>query len=160
MLSLADKTDSNNYYEIEDINGLSPKLTKNIRSLIKIERRSEISINPSKNELVATEHEVQEKLSEKWNENINDAFEEVDSEDDIENPENQDLHFTVENVIGERVNDLGKTEFLLKWEGYRKDESTWELESECECQDLIDKYRKRISSYEKKKSKKAKGKKH
>ena len=34
--------------------------------------------------------------------------------------------FDVEAIIGERKNDNGDREFLVKWEGYPDSESTWE----------------------------------
>ena len=34
--------------------------------------------------------------------------------------------YEVEDIIGKRTNQKGQTQYLIKWEGYSVDESTWE----------------------------------
>lgn len=46
--------------------------------------------------------------------------------------------YIVEEILEKRINRLGKTEYLVKWEGYKVSESTWEpIENLENSQDLI-----------------------
>jgi chromobox protein 1 len=46
--------------------------------------------------------------------------------------------YIVEEVIGKRLNPKGKTQYLIKWEGYSVEESTWEpLENLMNIKSLI-----------------------
>ena len=43
-------------------------------------------------------------------------------------------------VLGKQVNEQGKVEYLVKWKGYKKDESTWEESTNLFCPDRIRDY--------------------
>jgi len=44
--------------------------------------------------------------------------------------------YTVEKILDKRIRG-GKTEYLIKWEGYPDSENTWEPEDNLDCPDLI-----------------------
>eukprot|EP01099_Mayorella_cantabrigiensis_P001840 TRINITY_DN1806_c0_g1_i2.p1 TRINITY_DN1806_c0_g1~~TRINITY_DN1806_c0_g1_i2.p1 ORF type:complete len:236 (+),score=75.14 TRINITY_DN1806_c0_g1_i2:48-755(+) len=50
-----------------------------------------------------------------------------------------DGEFIVEKILKKRIKG-GKVEYLLKWEGYSEQESTWEREEDLNCPELIQKY--------------------
>lgn len=45
----------------------------------------------------------------------------------------------VESVVGHRVKS-GKTEYKIRWKGYKASADSWEPEDNLSCQDLISKY--------------------
>ncbi|GKT34907.1 hypothetical protein ADUPG1_008172 [Aduncisulcus paluster] len=51
--------------------------------------------------------------------------------------------YEVENIIGKRAKGGGKTEYLVKWRGFKESESTWELESNIFDKSLIASYNKK-----------------
>ncbi|GMS88224.1 hypothetical protein PENTCL1PPCAC_10399, partial [Pristionchus entomophagus] len=64
--------------------------------------------------------------------------------------------YTVEKILDKRVNKDGKVEYLIKWEGFSLNESTWENENNASCPELIMEFeRKRKESAQKKKSRKS-----
>ena len=59
-----------------------------------------------------------------------------------------DSEFEVEAILGERVGGAGfreYREYLLKWKDWPKSQAFWQLESDCNCQRLIDTWRKTTS---------------
>jgi len=51
-----------------------------------------------------------------------------------------DDDYSVEKIIDKRFAKNGKIEYLLKWKGYREDESTWEPKENLNCEKLMDKF--------------------
>lgn len=51
--------------------------------------------------------------------------------------------FQVEEILEERTGASGSKEFLVKWKGYKKADSTWEPEEHLSCKDLIEAFYKR-----------------
>ena len=51
-----------------------------------------------------------------------------------------DDDYSVENILDRRIAKNGKIEYLLKWKGYREDESTWEPKENLNCEKLMDKF--------------------
>ncbi|GMR39890.1 hypothetical protein PMAYCL1PPCAC_10085, partial [Pristionchus mayeri] len=45
--------------------------------------------------------------------------------------------YTVEKILDKRVNKEGKVEYLIKWEGFGINDSTWENENNASCPDII-----------------------
>jgi hypothetical protein len=45
--------------------------------------------------------------------------------------------FSVEAILGRRINDKGKTEYLVKWEGYAAEEASWEETTNLFCPELV-----------------------
>ena len=45
--------------------------------------------------------------------------------------------FEVEAVLDRRINQMGKTEYLIKWVGYSSDENTWEETTNLFCPEKI-----------------------
>ncbi|EYC10093.1 hypothetical protein Y032_0057g2757 [Ancylostoma ceylanicum] len=44
--------------------------------------------------------------------------------------------YTVEKILKTRKRG-GRREYLIKWEGWPLDQSTWEAESDCDCEEAI-----------------------
>lgn len=61
--------------------------------------------------------------------------------------------YTVEKILDKRLRG-GKTEYLIKWEGYPDSENTWEPEDNLDCPDLIQGFEEK--SKQKKEEKKRK----
>jgi len=61
--------------------------------------------------------------------------------------------YTVEKILDKRIRG-GKTEYLIKWEGYPDSENTWEPEDNLDCPDLIGAFEEK--SKQKKEEKKRK----
>ena len=51
-----------------------------------------------------------------------------------------DDDYSVEKIIDKRIAKNGKIEYLLKWKGYREDESTWEPKENLNCEKLMDNF--------------------
>ncbi|WKX99123.1 hypothetical protein Q1695_014194 [Nippostrongylus brasiliensis] len=64
-----------------------------------------------------------------------------DSSDDV---------YVVEAVINKRKAKDGKIEYLLKWQGFPLEESTWEPEENVACHELIAEFERKRSKMEKK----------
>ncbi|CDW55492.1 Heterochromatin protein 1 [Trichuris trichiura] len=47
-----------------------------------------------------------------------------------------ECEYVVERIVDKRLVD-GKTQYLLKWQGYPDDENSWEPEENLDCKDLI-----------------------
>ncbi|KFD54312.1 hypothetical protein M514_04854 [Trichuris suis] len=47
-----------------------------------------------------------------------------------------ECEYVVERIVDKRLVD-GKTQYLLKWQGYPDDENSWEPEENLDCRDLI-----------------------
>ncbi|CAJ0600426.1 unnamed protein product [Cylicocyclus nassatus] len=58
--------------------------------------------------------------------------------------------YVVEAVINKRKAKDGKVEYLLKWQGFPLEESTWEPEENVSCQELIAEFERKRSKTEKK----------
>ena len=56
-----------------------------------------------------------------------------------------DAEFEVEAILGERVGGAGDRQYLLKWKDWPKSQAFWQLESDCNCQRLIDTWHKTTS---------------
>ncbi|EYC20811.1 hypothetical protein Y032_0021g439 [Ancylostoma ceylanicum] len=67
--------------------------------------------------------------------------EDEDSGDDV---------YVVEAVINKRKAKDGKVEYLLKWQGFPLEESTWEPEENVACHELIAEFERKRSKVEKK----------
>ena len=50
--------------------------------------------------------------------------------------------FSVEKIVSKKV-VKGKTQYLLKWKGYKK---KWEPEEKLDCQDLLDEFNRRTAA--------------
>lgn len=50
--------------------------------------------------------------------------------------EGEEEEFTVEKILDKRMKN-GKTEYLIKWEGYPDSENTWEPQDNLDCPDII-----------------------
>ncbi|KAL7673382.1 hypothetical protein ACOME3_008241 [Neoechinorhynchus agilis] len=62
------------------------------------------------------------------------------SEEDNQNyPNGFSEHFVVEEVLDKRISS-GRLFYLLKWQGYSKQESTWEPIGNCHCKKLIEEF--------------------
>lgn len=54
--------------------------------------------------------------------------------------------YEVEDILEVRTNDSGTKEFLIKWKGYKKSDSTWEPEENLSCTNLIQEFYERTGS--------------
>lgn len=52
------------------------------------------------------------------------------------------IDYIVEKILDKREKN-GKTEYLLKWEGYVVNDSTWEPEENLNCDELLEKFEKK-----------------
>jgi len=79
--------------------------------------------------------------------------------DDIDRPDD-DLseepvdadQYVVESVVDKRRRN-GKTEYLIKWQGYADEDNTWEPEDNLECEELIEEYEQKVKTSTQKSSK-------
>ncbi|KAJ1348989.1 hypothetical protein KIN20_004407 [Parelaphostrongylus tenuis] len=55
--------------------------------------------------------------------------------------------FVVEFIINKRKNKEGKVGYLLKWQGFPLEESTWEPEEHLNCDGLLAEFERRWSKY-------------
>uniref|UniRef100_A0A1I7WQZ8 Chromo domain-containing protein n=1 Tax=Heterorhabditis bacteriophora TaxID=37862 RepID=A0A1I7WQZ8_HETBA len=60
--------------------------------------------------------------------------------------------YVVEAVINKRKTKDGKNEFLLKWQGFPLEESTWEPEENVSCPELITEFERKQIKKEKRES--------
>ena len=51
-----------------------------------------------------------------------------------------EVEYVVEKVLDKRKNEKGQTQYLLKWEGFPVEESTWERSSNLNCSKLIEEF--------------------
>ena len=52
----------------------------------------------------------------------------------------EEQEYVVEKVLDKRKNEKGQTQYLLKWEGFPEEESTWERSSNLNCSKLIEEF--------------------
>lgn len=60
-----------------------------------------------------------------------------------ENSDDAEADYEVEEILEMRTGEDGNKEFLVKWKGYKKSESTWEPEDHLSCKDLIAAFNKK-----------------
>jgi len=70
--------------------------------------------------------------------------------------EEEEEEYSVEKILDKRVKG-GKTEYLIKWEGYPDSENTWEPEDNLDCPDIISAFeaKNKAKKEEKRKKKEA-----
>jgi len=61
--------------------------------------------------------------------------------------------YTVEKILDKRIRG-GKTEYLIKWEGYPDSENTWEPEDNLDCPDLISAFEEKTKQKKEEKKRK------
>jgi len=64
--------------------------------------------------------------------------------------------YTVEKILDKRIRG-GKTEYLIKWEGYPDSENTWEPEDNLDCPDLISAFEEKTKQKKEEKKRKKRG---
>lgn len=72
-----------------------------------------------------------------------DSASDEDSEDDYE--EDSDV-YEVEDILGHKIVN-NKTYYHVKWKGYPIEEATWEIESNLNCDQILNKYLKSYENY-------------
>ncbi|KAJ1372861.1 Chromobox protein 5 [Parelaphostrongylus tenuis] len=58
--------------------------------------------------------------------------------------------YVVESIINKRKNKEGRIEYLVKWQGFPLEESTWEPEENIACHELLTEFERRRNKMEKK----------
>lgn len=59
---------------------------------------------------------------------------------------NLNQEFFVQSILDKRINLHGQVEYLIQWEGFPIEDSTWEPMDNVACiQDMIDQYEKKIN---------------
>jgi len=61
--------------------------------------------------------------------------------------------YTVEKILDKRIRG-GKTEYLIKWEGYPDSENTWEPDDNLDCPDLINAFEEKTKAKKEEKKRK------
>eukprot|EP01133_Synstelium_polycarpum_P004030 gene4030-4667_t len=80
------------------------------------------------------------------NNNINNGkgeVEEKEKEEEEEEVEGKE-EYIVESILSKRFNKTGDIEYLIKWAGYPRDESTWEPMEHCNCHEIIRKFERKL----------------
>ncbi|KAK6743551.1 hypothetical protein RB195_010679 [Necator americanus] len=77
------------------------------------------------------------------------------SEDSDERETEKGEEFIVEKILGKRTRK-GEVEYLIKWKGYRLDDSTWEPAKQCNCESLIEEFERSQETGSPQKSRKRK----
>lgn len=54
----------------------------------------------------------------------------------------------MESILDVRNHRNGSREFLVKWEGYPRSESTWEPEGNLDCQEKLDSFLAKLEKVE------------
>ena len=62
-----------------------------------------------------------------------------DSSDESE----EEKEYIVEKILHKDIDENGKVKYLLKWKGWPK--PTWEPEENCDCEELMEEFEKRLS---------------
>ena len=106
--------------QIEKVGKDEASLVKNNKSLIKVLIRNELNLDMGRKKI--TQAETFEDKPEEVHTPLED---DVDMDDNEDDPEVTYGSWYVEDILDERVVD-GKSQFLVKWEGYTHKENTWE----------------------------------
>ena len=62
----------------------------------------------------------------------------------LKKKQKREKKFEVEKIVGEKKENK-QTFFLVKWKGYRPKHNSWVAEVDCDCNSLIEKYRKKVN---------------
>lgn len=65
----------------------------------------------------------------------------------------EEEEYSVEKILDKRTKG-GKTEYLIKWEGYPDSENTWEPDENLDCPDIISAFEEKLKSKKDNKRKK------
>ncbi|KAJ1347362.1 Chromobox protein 1 [Parelaphostrongylus tenuis] len=69
-----------------------------------------------------------------------------------EDDESGDSVYVVESILNKRKTKEGKVEYLVRWQGYPLEDSTWEPEENVTCHELLAEFERTRSKTEKKES--------
>merc|ERR1712135_65080 len=67
------------------------------------------------------------------------------SDSDAGSGEEAEEEYTVEKILDKRTRG-GKTEYLIKWEGYPDSENTWEPDENLDCPEIISAFEDKLKS--------------
>ena len=142
------KNNGDGSFIVEKLNSTEDPEVRNIRSLIKVQRRHELSIDMGKEkiteQIITSDQDQQRSESTTEEQNVQDS-----EESNLTSDSDQYLHgrWEVESVVNERTFH-GVKELQVKWKGWAKKSNSWErqdvlLEDHDNIENLLTKMRER-----------------